>query len=925
MATVASSTNPNIEKIGSIKIFSSSSPNAAERSGLIFGGYAYSADVQANNGDGYSITIKVISKNGNYNINSSSLNANKSGSKNIHIGNFVFYDFFLISYSIDKEVENSILTLTYKDKSIFMDKLFIGLFNYHYGITLDGSRNELAPTGILRSEPNTVKFNYKCSEDNSNIRDVDLTRYLNRVQTARSANILLQRHGVLPDFLSSDCFFADKYNYKTDSVNGGFIILGREEINEENCALPDVTYCFKDLASALAYAEIPGIIDFNLGNNQSIYTLLRRKYFGTLRNVLDQWGNDLGFKFYYQPKIHYFSKDYTDKNSEPVEQTVREGIKLIDLASTSQTLVNLNTTLKENPNLSNVIESTLETATLEGTKKTSVTTSIRREARSFNSSSSYLSAGYAKVLKPSFLSSFYGNDPASLDTIIGGTLSIYDPGLRDIYHLTNGNTKALGISNVSSLLNSFAIVSKLDFLLLFGPSMGDVSPSALLDNYVALLCIYDEEKHNLIKEWEKNIMSSYYGKYYILPYLNQDNSNNNGFSSYSVEFTTSPPSQSYIANELPFADLLFGTFGSSKEGRDSGLVPSDYGTKKYNPIFEVDNPFDYRNAENYKTFTEKIPNYNSSKDFTVISLKNNSSAKMALLTCFAEAGVGNIMGFLEQNNASLIVCRKYGASFGSTSAIGNISISSGATNLSVRNLSNRIQNNTVVDTNLKTVCEQTLSELICGDPNQQTQINASDTGFLLSSARKITITSNYSVNGSPLICDLILPVDSDYKYVETKDINSTITIPGLSYVLGTPPTWENENVLSFEVADNDVPEILTQSSLGQKGIIDQIITFDDKDRGKNTLVLSAYDYHDIVSENLNSSVLKPFEQKRLSLTSTYIPKQLISYIFDSAILNSITFSFNESGSNTVLDFSSRPKQPKQKDSLFLTQRFLKKL
>jgi hypothetical protein len=63
----------------------------------------------------------------------------------------------------------------------------------------------------------------------------------------------------------------------------------------------------------------------------------------------------------------------------------------------------------------------------------------------------------------------------------------------------------------------------------------------------------------------------------------------------------------------------------------------------------------------------------------------------------------------------------------------------------------------------------------------------------------------------------------------------------------------------------------------------------------------------------------------VSLTSTYIPSQLVAYIFDSPILNSINFSFNESGFNTTLDFSSRPKYPKQKDSLFLTERFLRKL
>ena len=301
-ATVAASTNTNIEKIGSIKVLSSTSPTANEKSGLIFGGYGYSSDVQANNGEGYSISIKVISKNGKYDISSKDLNVTAKGSKNIIVGNFTFYDFYLVSYSIDKEVENSILTLTYKDKSIFMDKIFIGLFNYHYGNAFDDKGQFYQNPGILNGEITSAAFKYKCT--NNTFTNATLTRYLNRVQTEKAAQSIFSKFPslsdkskVIPDFLNSDAFFC-QYNYKTLGVNGGYIVLGREELNEENCSLPEVSYCFKDLTSALAYAEIPGVIDFNLGKDNEIYRILRRNYFGSLRNVLEKWGGDFGFKFY---------------------------------------------------------------------------------------------------------------------------------------------------------------------------------------------------------------------------------------------------------------------------------------------------------------------------------------------------------------------------------------------------------------------------------------------------------------------------------------------------------------------------------------------------------------------------------------------------------------------------------------------------
>lgn len=929
MATVASSTNPNIEKIGSIKVYSSSSPTAAEMSGLVFGGYAYSADVQANNGDGYTISVKVISKDGNYKISASDLNVTKSGAKNIIIGNFTFFDFYLITYSIDKEVENSILTLIYKDKSIFMDKLFIGLFTHHYGNSFDTNGKFVQQPGILNEEETIATFKYKCDDSPTGIKNAFLRRFLNRVQTIGAVESIYKKNAtkfpgpsgssLLPNFLRSDAFFS-RYFYNTNGVNGGYIILGREEINEENCSLPEVSYCFKDLTSALAYSDIPGVVDFNLGENEEIYRILRRNYFGSLRSVLDQWGADLGFKFYFQPKIKFLVKDYKTDNSTTQEKTINEGLKFINLISTSQTLQNLNELFNPNNSdykaLQKVIQSLSETATLEGTRKTNVITPIRREARSFNSSFSRINFKTANILNLNYLSSFYLNDPSSDDTVIGGTLSVYDSDLRDLYHLWKKNYKALGITNYIDLSINNVIISKLDFLLSFGPSVtqndnGTLSPSEILDDYVILLAVYDESKHSLIKDWEKSIMTEYYGQYYMVS-RNGEFNYCDAFTSRSITYETVPPSQSYIGNELPFAKLLYDRFGNDE-------LNFPFGSKKYDPIFRADNPFDYRNESNFKTFSQNLASYQSSKGLTIINLKDNSRAKMALFNCLDQVNSSfeTFSNFIDNNNVSLILCKKIS---GGASPITNITITPTA---SSSNLSTILVGQGVTSTSdvkkscPKTVCERSLFESICGDSSNNS-INQSDTGFLVRNARAITIST------ASTSCVLILPATSNYRYAENQNSNSTFTIAGASYVIGSPPIFQqyNGNVLSHEVIDNSVPEILTQST-SSTGVIDQIITFNDD--GKNSLVLSAYDYHQRINNNLNNSVLEPFQQKKISLTSTYIPVQLVDYIFTSPILNSMNFSFDESGFNTVLDFSSRPKQPKQKDALFLTQRFLRKL
>lgn len=930
--------NLNIEKIGSIRVVSSTSVansrNPEEQKGELFGGYGYSADVQANNGQGYSISIRVISANGKYNISSSDLSVRKDGAKNITIGKFTFFDFYLTSYSIDKQVDDSILTLTYKDKSIFMDKVFIGLFGHHYGFDVDPKKQ---PENTLVEQVDAF-FDYKCSDTLT--KQASLSRYLKRVKTTKASDAIFKLYAfppgtILPGFLNSDAFHC-KYTYSQKGIDGGYIILGREEINEEVCDLPEVSYCFKDLTSSLAYAGIPGVVEFNLPNkNNTLFSILRRKYFGSLRSVLDQWGGDFAFKFYFQPKVRYYTKNYDSNDSAEKEVIINEGLKLINLTSTESTLKNLNDLLNTNKGVQKIISNESESATLEGTKASALITSIRTEARSFDSSSSIVIAKNAKVLGLNILPPFYENAASIDSTIIGGTLSIYDPALRDVYHLSNGNLRAMGISQSFPILSSAQIVAKLDFLLLFGPGLGD-NPSAVLDDYVVSLAIYDESKHNLIKEWEKSIMTEYYGQFYM--------TSSNVASGYtctqetyrSTEVSTTPDSESYAANELPFAKLLFGKFNNDG-GKQDDRFPETFGSRRYNPIFQANNPFDSANEKNYKTFSESIPNYESSKAIKIINLKEDPRASMALYSCFVNAGASGTNTVFDQlneviqnNNASLIICKKFKPSGSYVVATGETAISSIAIsstlfpNDSVKQLATS-RNDEVSADSLKrctTTCDETLATVVCGDDDEN-KIDSSEIGFSSYSGRKITITSRpIGVGGVVKTCDFILPVTSEYRYVESSNNNNTDSIPASTYVLGSPPETGG-NVMSHEVVENTVPEMLTQS-VRSDGIVDKVISF-DPETGVNNLVQTALDYHKSIERQLNNSVPKPFQQKKISLTSVCVPDVLQNYLFNAQILNSINFSFNESGFNIALDFSSRPKIPVQKDVLFSTERFLRTL
>lgn len=904
MAQIAERINPNFEKIGSIKVLSSSGPTSSERVGLVFGGYAYSADIQANEGNGYSITIKVISKNGKYSISSKDLSAIKTGSKNIVIGNFTFFDFYLIEYSVDKEVDSSILTLTYKDKSIFLDKVFIGLFNNDFGRTFDATGNLSIPENTF-SEPTFAQFNYKCDDGPNGIKIASLGRFLNRVYTKFAQQTIFKTYFVtqnktsLPSYLQSDAFYS-RFDYKIDGVNGGFIILGREEINEEVCVLPEVTYCFKDLLASLAYSKIPGIEKFNLGDNEA-HSLLRRNYFGSLRSVLDSWGRDFGLKFYFQPKIEYSYKDYTDDANNPVKSIEDENLKIINLTSSSISLKKLNQVLNDNTSLNKVIESLAEKASLEGTKKSNLITTIKRNARTFSSNSSYSFSGSSYALGLENIPSLYFQNPGSTDFIISGTLSNYDEDLRDIYNIQKENYGALGIFNFHNIGNDRSITRSLDFLKLFGPGLGE-NPSETLNDFNIILAVYDEGLHRRIKDWEKAVMSEFYNQYFMIN-LPKTTGSCNQYNNFSTSYETTPSSEIYSSNELPFSDLLFAQTPLNK----------NYSNAKYPPIFKAENPFDAKNQQEYEILANSIPEFSSKKTLTIINLKENTKAQISFMSCLNNDAYIKLTNLLQQGSVSIIVSRKL-----NSVGINNIYLDTSGQNSSVTTLSDLTNKRDVATKCPTLICDESLANTVCGNANNANEVNSIDTGFINRASRRVVIQLFDNTNRY-----LVLPTSSAYKYAVVKNSDFSTTFSGGAFIFGVPPYYENENVLSCEVAKNDVPESLTQA-VSEQGIQSQIVTFDPK-TGKNERVVSAQQYHNIVASQVNGSVLEPFESKRISLTSTHVPSQLIEFIFKSPLLNSMQFSLNESGFNTVLDFSSRPKQFKPQDSVFLTQKFLRTL
>lgn len=923
MATVVSKINSNFEKVGSIKVLSSSKTTTEEKNGLIFGGFGYSADINANDGDGYLITIKVISKDGSYKISKKDLNATKTGAKNIIIGNFTFFDFYLFSYSIEKEADSSILILNYKDKSIFMDKLYIGLLNYDYGFSFTGTDiiKEIKPVGVV-SRPQRADFQFSCPSSTQATAYIE--RILKTVETPDYKDFLKKQNvpASYSKFLDS-IYFYSKYNYSVDSVNGGYIILGSEVMMEEPCGLPDVDYSFKDLLSALFYSRVPGVNKLSLGDSK-IYTDLRRQYKGTLRQVLDQWSSDFGFKFYFQPKITFRIKNYSNLSSPDYEYTINEGLQYLDLISSERTLDELNSLFDpSNPKYSSALQKVIanvsESATLEGTVKNTIITPVRREIRVFSSSSDSSTIRQASSLPLDYLPAFFNIKPSENDAAfkIRGTLMQYDEDLRDIYAINKAfidaplapNLSALGMSLIKNIGTSSYIVSTLNFKGFFAPDV-DMNPSDLLTSYHIFLAEYDPAKHKLIASWEKDVMQSFYHQYFKI--FTEDNELFCGpYNNFNIQYSTDPESKRYLPIELPFKNLIYGELVN-----DNGIKLNSTKSKT-DPLFQANNVFSETNQNSFNSFsnsfgTENTSKYSAVKSVIFVNLSASSTGKNCFLSCLSALAQG-FFNRIQNPNVYLILCPKY-----SYLNISDISIDGTSTNNSIL-VASEVQDNTQSsDSNCpKTNCEQNLVDVSCVSTTDTTT-SSIKTGFVNRIAQVVRITRN-STN-----FDLILPTLSDYQYRLTRSNNSTITYPSASFVLGEPPLFNNEdsNVLSFGSIQTNVPEVLTQATLSS-GVQDKIITFDSGASGNQVVISSISAFHETAKKSLNNSIYTPQQKRDISLTSTFIPEELKTYIFSNPVLSSMNFSLGEQGFSMNFSFASRPKFRKQADAVFLAQRFLK--
>ena len=214
----------------------------------------------------------------------------------INVEGLTFKDFVLWSYDFSIEAGQKVLNVLFKDYSVILDKIYIGLhrnqgFLYpHYASCqlelpircqdCEYSGAAISGTGIALRDIGYASYagmNGKTYDGFSNV-------YYGEGNVFDSWQLLMS--GLTTSGGQFD-------------LNGGYLILGSESATEARCdTAPAVTYSFVELLASLKNNGliIGGAFPIGTGDSDYVY---RNSYIGSLREVLQNWCSDLAYDFYY--------------------------------------------------------------------------------------------------------------------------------------------------------------------------------------------------------------------------------------------------------------------------------------------------------------------------------------------------------------------------------------------------------------------------------------------------------------------------------------------------------------------------------------------------------------------------------------------------------------------------------------------------
>ena len=287
---------------------------------------------------------------------------------------YSFKNFKIVNFSISKKNDQKILTLTLKDNSFVLDKIYVALLGTQVAVD-DRSEASAVVSGIKISCPpvgsgcpsglvTLNNQNQRLHFSNSNFKN-KYQSYLTTVDSQSGGN-----SGNIGNFgdqrISSVQFKAGDGPTETTKHNfvvmhsadanksifkgyGAVIILGEEEFKDSPCSSGEIYYSFDTLIAAVKKlgirilennkpANAPTNVNYDSLQDKS-KGKLKKNFQGTLRQVLNQWCEEYGYSYcvdYSQTSDTSFAIKGVDKSSGLSKELILQTkLSMEDLESSS--------------------------------------------------------------------------------------------------------------------------------------------------------------------------------------------------------------------------------------------------------------------------------------------------------------------------------------------------------------------------------------------------------------------------------------------------------------------------------------------------------------------------------------------------------------------------------------------------------------
>lgn len=835
--------------------------------GRAFGGfiYSFSSTIGTSNSP-TTITINVVSKDGFYAI--SKFDLNSISPIRIKAGDLIFSEMFLTSYEINHSVGNRILTLNFKDASIILDKVHVGL------LLRDGEPRNLAPSlNPLENINNyqvftgTVDIPIHCGPCDSD-------------QVGIASNTVYTLSKPLRGG------FCSNVNLRT----GGTILIGTEEITDSNCKIADISYSFRELVAVLE------LIKFRLvGFTDRRSPQIRRNFTGSLRTVLESWCNLLGYSFVW---------DFATNQIIAIDLT----IPVID---TSLGLLKVKIeSLKEGSDV--VIEDINEAYSIENTVAKDYTSYYLRDARTLDLSRSKKERLTFRNLKISEVvpCEFFGPRNEE-ELIISSVLGKFSKSARTIYNwkiLSEcSDFSPLGVS----LKYRLSEAEKEKFIN-YNFQVTDISH---IEERYGKRCrvyigTYSEELENKWIDWESKV-ADFIGRYYVNDTLVDDFVDCNKDRQYylSLTSTTQPNSEKFDQknkHDLPFSELLKHPGGTNINAAFPIWLANRtavYGNKEETQIEETTGVvtkglksilYDMKEKEILSEFIPSFEPIEGAVRLYFSELFRNLFPGLAAKT--AE-------DLKDEKVRPVIIFAPEGGSLESVLSVGRLK---GATLLNPYETNKKEEKK---EEPCELTCEEnTLDKYCCPDDELN---STTDDNIYLSDLRG----RNFKMTTKLGSLDIILPSEADYIGNIRKERNYKRTIPGVTNVYGL--ISRPNNALKFEVESANISADLGEV-LDQKGglEIDSVIvpqgTVDLNNNNVSLEILKAEALHWRTSNPVR--ITDPAYSLNFKMAGmNYAP--ISPWLTPQNGLESMSISVDENGINSSFSFSTRPVELPEKDIL----------